>query len=298
VRQEAPIIANRHGLSKVGDMIVDFHTHIFPPDVIERRQDYADRDPAFAHIYGNPSARMVDAEGLVEAMGEEGVDKAVVFGFPWADAGISRIANDYLLDAKARYADRIVPFYTPSLAGGKETVRRAARALEKGMQGIGEVAFYTSGMGKRQWSHLKSLAEVARESGAPLLLHANESVGHNYPGKTDMRLRDLWRFVEQAEGVTLVLAHWGGGLFFYELMKSVAKRVQSLYYDTAASPFLYSPKVYRIAADILGPERILFGSDFPLIRPSRYRREMEEGGLSVDAQRMILGQNACRLLQL
>ena len=66
-------------------MIVDFHTHIFPPDVIERRQDYADRDPAFAHIYGNPSARMVDAEGLVEAMGEEGVDKAVVFGFPWAD---------------------------------------------------------------------------------------------------------------------------------------------------------------------------------------------------------------------
>ena len=190
VRQEAPIITDRHGLSKVGDMIVDFHTHIFPPDVIERRQDYADRDPAFAHIYGNPSARMVDAEGLVEAMGEEGVDKAVVFGFPWADAGICRMANDYLLDAKARYPDRIVPFYTPSLAGGRETVRRAARALEKGMQGIGEVAFYTSGMGKRQWSHLKSPSQ--KSPGNPAFL---SSCMRTSPWGTTTRARRTCGFV-------------------------------------------------------------------------------------------------------
>lgn len=285
-------------MSKAADRIVDFHTHIFPPDVIEKRQACAERDPAFGHIYGNPSARMVDAEGLVEAMDQEGVDKAVVFGFPWADAGLCRAANAYLLDAKARYEDRILPFYTPSLAGGKKAAREAARFIEEGMQGIGEAAFYTSGMGKRQWAYLLALAEVARASGVPLLLHANESVGHSYPGKTDMRLRDLWAFVEQAEGVNLVLAHWGGGLFFYELMKSVAERVDSLYYDTAASPFLYAPKVYRIAVDILGPERILFGSDFPLIRPSRYRREIAEAGLSPDVQSRILGRNACDLLQL
>jgi len=279
-------------------MIVDFHTHIFPPEVVNGRQDFVARDPVFAHIYGSPTARMVTAEGLVEALDEEGVDKGVVFGFPWRDAGLSRMANAYLMDAKERHPERIVPFYTPSLAGGKQAVRQAVRALERGMQGIGEVAFYTSGMGKRQWSYLRSLAEVARDWGVPLLLHTNESVGHQYPGKTDMRLRDLWRFVEEAEGVTLVLAHWGGGLFFYELMKSVRKRAENLYYDTAASPFLYSPQVYRIAVEILGPERILFGSDFPLIRPSRYRKEMEEGGLPADAQEMIMGQNASRLLGL
>jgi hypothetical protein len=279
-------------------MIIDFHTHLFPPHVIASRETYADRDPAFAHIYGNPKARMVDAEGLVEAMDREGVDRAVAFGFPWTDAGLSRSANAYVLDAKLRYPDRIVPFYTPSLAGGKETVRRAAHALEEGMLGIGEVAFYTAGMGKRQWAQLLSLAEVAREGEVPLLLHANESVGHGYPGKTDMRLRDLWRFVERAEGLTLVLAHWGAGLFFYELMKSVAKRADSLYYDTAASPFLYASKVYRIAVDILGPARILFGSDFPLIPPSRYRKEMEEAGLPAEVQNKILGQNARTLLNL
>ena len=279
-------------------MIVDFHTHIFPPEVIEGRQDFAERDPAFAHVYGNPSARMVTAEELVEALDEEGVDKAVVFGFPWEDAGLSGMANAYLLDAKKCYSDRILPFYTPSRSGGKQVVRRASRALEEGMQGVGEVAFYTSGMGKRQWSYLHSLAETAREYDVPLLLHTNESVGHIYPGKTDMRLRDLWRYVERSEGVTLVLAHWGGGLFFYELMKSVRKHTENLYYDTAASPFLYTPQVYRIAVEIMGPERILFGSDFPLIRPSRYRKEMEEGGLSTEEQGMIMGQNACRLLGL
>lgn len=279
-------------------MIVDFHTHVFPPEVIEKREAYADRDTAFGHIYGNPAARMVDAEGLVEAMDREGVDRSVVFGFPWADAGLCRAANAYLLEAKARHPDRLVPFYTPSLAGDREAVQAAADALGGGMQGIGEAAFYTSGMGGREWSFLLGLAGVARQARVPLLLHANESVGHSYPGKTDMRLRDLWRFVEQAGEVRLVLAHWGGGLFFYELMKSVAKLTGSLYYDTAASPFLYAPKVYRIAADILGPERILFGSDYPLIRPSRYRREMEEAGLCPDVQARILGQNACDLLGL
>ncbi len=279
-------------------MIVDFHTHIFPPEVIERRSDFSKKHPPFAHIYENPSARMVTAEGLIDALDEEGVDKAVVFGFPWTDSGLSRMANDYLLDAKTRYPERIVPFYTPSLTRGRQTVQRAVSTLKKGMQGIGEVAFYTAGMGKRQWSYLRSLAEIAREQDVPLLLHANESVGHDYPGKTDMRLRDLWRFVEETEGLTLVLAHWGGGLFFYELMKSVRNRAANLYYDTAASPFLYAPGVYRIAVEILGPERILFGSDFPLIRPSRYWREMEEGGLPADARAMILGRNACRLLRL
>lgn len=279
-------------------MIVDFHTHIFPPEVIERRSEFSKKDSCFDHIYGNPSARMVSAEGLVTALDEEGVDKAVVFGFPWKDSGLCRLANDYLLEAKRRHPDRILPFYTPSLAGGSRTVQRALRAIEEGMQGIGEVAFYKAGMGKRQWSYLRSLAEMAREKDVPLLLHANESVGHDYPGKTDMRLRDLWRFIEETEGLTLVLAHWGGGLFFYELMKSVRKRSANVYYDTAASPFLYAPSVYRIAVEILGPDRILFGSDFPLIRPSRYRREMEEGGLPADAQAMILGRNACRLLRL
>ena len=51
-------------------MIIDVHTHIFPPDVIERREMFAKRDSSFDFIYGNPKARMVTHDALVEEMDE------------------------------------------------------------------------------------------------------------------------------------------------------------------------------------------------------------------------------------
>ena len=276
-------------------MIFDFHTHIFPPEVIEDREGFARRDAAFGHLYGDPKARMVTAEGLLGAMAEEGVDRSLVCGFPWEDLGILAMTNRYLLDAQRSSDGRLVAFYTPSLTGAAEALGAAESGLASGMMGMGEVAFYVSRMDDSHWSYLGRLAGLAQEAGVPFLLHANETVGHVYPGKTDMRLKDLWRFVRDHPALTLVLAHWGGGFFFYELMKSVRPHVGRLYYDTAASPFLYDPQVYRVALEILGPDRILFGSDYPLIRPARYRQEMEAAGLPPEVQGRILGANAAAL---
>ncbi len=49
-------------------MIVDFHTHIFPPDVIARRGELAIRDPWFGALYGNPRAKMATAGDLLASM--------------------------------------------------------------------------------------------------------------------------------------------------------------------------------------------------------------------------------------
>jgi predicted TIM-barrel fold metal-dependent hydrolase len=80
-------------------------------------------------------------------------------------------------------------------------------------------------------------------------------------------------------------------------MPEVAKRLSNVYYDTAASPFLYSKRIYSIGSEIIGADRILFGSDFPLIPPRRYFREIEESGLSREDQNKILGLNLLRLLR-
>ena len=277
-------------------MILDFHTHVFPPEVVENREPFLKNEPAFELIYGDPRARMVTAEGLIEAMDRDRVEQAVVFGFPWADAGLARTANACLLEAQERFPDRIHAFCTPASNGGRASLRDAQEALQRGMKGIGEVALYAEQMGADEWARLAPLAELARDEAVPLVLHVNESVGHRYPGKIDMRLRDVWQFAAEARDVTLVLAHWGGGLFFYELMKSVKRSVGSLYYDTAASPFLYDPSVYRIAVEILGTGKVLFGSDYPLIRPSRYFEEIEAAGLSEEARIRMLGGNALELL--
>ena len=95
-----------------------------------------------------------------------------------------------------------------------------------------------------------------------------------------------------------MLAHWGGGLPFYELMPEVAKGMANVYYDTAASPYLYSKRIYAIASEIVGVKKILFGTDFPLLSPRKYFQELEDSGLSKDDQRKILGLNLSGLLAL
>jgi hypothetical protein len=81
------------------------------------------------------------------------------------------------------------------------------------------------------------------------------------------------------------------------MMPEVAKEVARVYYDTAASPFLYSRRVYDMVSRIVGPEKILFGSDFPLISPKRYFAEIEQSGLSEEDRRKILGLNLLKLLK-
>jgi len=131
----------------------------------------------------------------------------------------------------------------------------------------------------------------------PILLHTNEHLGHSYPGKGTTPLEVFYQFALAFPSLPILLAHWGGGLPFYELMPEVSKAMANVYYDTAASPFLYSKKVYGVAKEIVGVEKIIFGSDFPLVRPQRYFQELEESGLSKEDQKKILGLNFLELLR-
>jgi len=131
-----------------------------------------------------------------------------------------------------------------------------------------------------------------------VLIHTNEPVGHDYPGKTPNTLAQIYRLVERFQANTLVLAHWGGGLFFYSLLKKEVKdRLKNVYFDTAASPFLYDPAIYRMAVELVGVEKILFGSDYPLIEPQRYFKELDSLQLPIEQRAQICGLNAERLLK-
>ncbi len=129
------------------------------------------------------------------------------------------------------------------------------------------------------------------------MIHTNEPVGHKYPGKTPITLNQIYRLVKTFPDNKIILAHWGGGIFFYALMKKEVKEIlKNVWYDTAASPYLYSPDTYRIAGEIIGFEKILLGSDYPLLKPQRYYKEMTAAGLASDAMDRISGLNAAQLL--
>ena len=77
-------------------MIIDSHTHVFPPEVIRRREELLDRDVTLSAMFTDPRSRMADAEELVATMDGAAVDLSVMVGIGWNDPGLAREANDYL----------------------------------------------------------------------------------------------------------------------------------------------------------------------------------------------------------
>jgi predicted TIM-barrel fold metal-dependent hydrolase len=279
-------------------MIIDFHTHIFPEAIRENREKYFPSEPAFKLLYDSPGSKLVGAKEIVAAMDEQGVDRSVVFGFPWKDSATFKMQNDYVMEVVTRYPGRLVGLccFDPF---NKEAVPEARRCLEGGLSGIGEIAFYQSGIDDTALDMLTPLMEICLDKDLPFLIHTNEPVGHLYPGKTPNTLKQIYTLVTRFSENNIVLAHWGGGIFFYNLLKKeVKERLKNVYFDTAASPFLYDPKIYRYAVEIAGVDKILFGSDFPLLKPARYFKELENAGLAKTQIDAISGLNAATLLKL
>ena len=279
-------------------MIIDCHTHIFPVEIREKRENFFDNEAAFKLLYSVPGSKLAGAEELIRNMDNEGVDKSVVFGFPWKTKDHFKRNNDYILDVVERYKDRLIGFST-FFPLAKDADKELERCLKSGLSGVGELAFYTSAISENTIKAFLPIAEIAQKFDVPILLHANESVGHYYPGKTPMTLKEIYDFLHSFPNNNIILAHWGGGIFFYYLMKKLVKGVlRNTWFDTAASPYLYDKEIYSISTKIVGFDKILLGSDFPLIKPSRYLKEMNDAGLSNDAIGKICGENAASLLKI
>jgi predicted TIM-barrel fold metal-dependent hydrolase len=280
-------------------MIIDFHTHIFPKDICDNREKYFPSEPAFKLLYDSPRSKLVGAKEIIAAMDEQGVDRSVIFGFPWKNSKIIKIQNDYIMEAVARFPERLIGLccFDPFSKGA---VTEARRCLEGGLSGIGEIAFYQAGIDDKALDKLAPLMEICLDKDLLFLIHTNEPVGHVYPGKAPNTLKQIYSLVTRFSENKIVLAHWGGGIFFFNLLiKDVKDRLKNVYFDTAASPFLYHPEIYRYAMEIAGADKILFGSDFPLIQPARYFKELEEtSGLSKAHIESICGRNAEKLLNL
>ena len=136
-------------------------------------------------------------------------------------------------------------------------LHEAERCLAAGLHGLGELAFYDTDLDN---ASLDPVCRLCAEADRPLLLHTNEPVGHQYPGKAPMTLAALYALVGAHPATRLVLAHMGGGLFFYSLMKKeVSQVLANVWLDTAAAPFLYRPRAYALAVELLGAGQAAHG---------------------------------------
>ena len=140
------------------------------------------------------------------------------------------------------------------------------------------------------------LVEVMRKYRLTMLTHDSEPVGHNYPGKGAVTPETLYPFITRFPDLPIVCAHWGGGLPFYALMPEVKQAMGNVFFDTAASPFLYTPEVYNQVVQLVGSDKVLFGTDYPLLTQSRLLNEIRSLNLAEETKSLILSGNAQRLL--
>jgi len=277
-------------------VIIDFHTHIYPPDVTERQQDYW-IDPCFAELYASPKARTATAEDVIAHMEECGIQASVVHNVGWASQETCNRTNDYILESAARYPGRLIPFVAIQPMAGKAAIAELERCARGGARGIGEMRPDTQGFDLGDKELMEPIVDVATRHRLLFNTHCSEPVGHLYPGKGDISPGTLYRFICNFPELRVILSHWGGGLPFYALMPEVATALANTYFDTAATPFLYRAEIFRHVAEITGADTILLGSDYPLMSARRVITQMESLGLGQETEAMILGNNAKRLLE-
>jgi predicted TIM-barrel fold metal-dependent hydrolase len=280
-------------------MIIDSHTHIFSKDLIARRNELAERDERFRECYSSPKAKMATAVELVQEMERAGIDRAVVTGYAFADGTLCAASNDHIIEAIKAFPDKLVGLAAIQPLDGDKALYEAERCYLAGLRGLGELTADGQGFDLTKPALFHDLAALTVKYKGVIMLHASEPLGHLYPGKGKTTPDKILALAQHHPECNIIAAHWGGGLPFYELMPEVAKALSNLYYDTAATTYLYRFGVFRAVCDLVGAHKILWATDYPLLGQARLlERVRRESMLNEIELEQILGGNAARLLGL
>lgn len=291
--------------------IVDSHIHMYSPEVSDDPVGWAARHNELhwaemvSASVNRPSLQgWADAPALLAHMKAAGVTRSVMLGWYWENPSTCERQNRWYRDWAAAHPESLSWFATVHPGSGERALDEVKWAAEAGASGLGELSPAGQGFSLRDPSFLR-IAELAANLGLPINFHVNELLGRDRPGRRFDNLSDFQWLAAQLPGLQLILSHWGGMIPFFELNRAVRRDLKNVFYDTAASPLLYDPRIYRAVVDIVGPRKILFGSDYPLLLYPRKEREpgftrllneITTSGLTDPELDLILSANARRLL--
>jgi predicted TIM-barrel fold metal-dependent hydrolase len=234
---------------------------------------------AHVHVTGkvHEEERPRGLTDLLTAMDQAGIDVSLVMSLSPED-------NASVLATERAGHDRLKCFVVPVL--GPETERQVAQAASaQQIAGLGE--FYVRcGSAQLPEAYLKPALEAARRHALPVMLHTGD---FSYTAPSLME-----RMVRQNPGVTFILGHMGSLSFVRDALE-VARNHHNVYLETSGMP---SATMLRRAVAECGPQRLLFGSDYPFWDPEVERARIESAGLDPEVQRMVLGENAVQLFRL
>lgn len=258
------------------NLIIDSHTHCYPPEVVADPASWARsrQEPHWAELVapaGKPSIQgWATPQQMLATMDAAGVAQVVLLGWYWEHEATCRWHNQVIAEWVQSAPERFIGF--AAILPNENVLHQLESAHALGLRGVGELH---SGVQKfnSQSPAWQSLAEWCVAHGWPVNLHATECAGHLHPGRVETPLQDFVEMARAAPELKLILAHWGGGLPFFEQNPRLREILKNVYYDTSATPLLYELEIFRRMIDLVGAEKIVFGSDYPLrVYPRRQQQ--------------------------
>lgn len=295
--------------------VIDAHVHLYPPEIGREPEAWAaaQREPHWAELCtrrradGRPVQTFPRLDDLLCDMDAAGVDRAVLLGWYWERPETCAIQNRFYAQCVRAHPDRLAAFASIHPSGDEAAAcSEIRRAHNEGVIGVGELSPHAQRfpMDDRVF---EAVLALAAELKLPVNLHAADPGGRKYPGRIETPLDDFLQLARAHPRATFILAHWGGGLPFWETTPAIRRDLGKVYYDTSASPLIYDNRIWRAVFDVVQPEKVLLGTDYPLILHPKAETKPGWGGILAEvaaaelteAERSaLLAGNATRLFGL
>ncbi len=228
---------------------------------------------------------------------------AVIWGVdPQATSGprAGAVENEELLEAACRHNDILIPFVMVDPWRGRAGVMDAERLIKSGARGFKfhppVQAFWPNDR------RFYELYEVLNAYKVPAVFHTGQTaVGRGAPGGGGIRLKygsplPLDDVAVDFPDMPIILAH--PSVPWQEEALSIATHKPQVYIDLSGwSPKYFSPQLVHQANTLL-KNKMLFGTDHPMITADRWLADFEKAGFRDEVKPLLLKENAARLLGL
>ena len=217
-----------------------------------------------------------------------------------AGMGRRRLGNDEVLEAAAANPDVLIPFASVDPHKGKLGIREARELIERGVRGF---KFHPNI--QAFWPNDRDhypLYEVIAEAGLIALFHSGTTgIGAGMPGGGGVRLKySNPMLVDDVAAdfpeLDIILAH--PSFPWQEEALAIAVHKPNVYIDLSGWSPKYFPEILVRYTNTLLKEKMLFGSDYPLITPDRWLADFAKLEIRDEVRPLVLKENAVRLLGL
>lgn len=279
---------------------IDMHTHVEVSATTDRRSLPADLEEG-TNKYFRLDAHRPTVTEMAEYYRARNM-AAVVFTVDATSAlGVPPVPNEEIIEAAHANSDVLIPFGTVDPHQGKAAASEVHRLVgEQGVSGFkfhpNVQAFYPNDRS------VYVVYEAIAEHGLPALFHTGQTgIGAGNPGGGGIRLKysnpmDVDDVAADFPDMPIILAH--PSFPWQDEALAVATHKPQVHIDLSGwSPKYFPPQLVRYANTLL-QDKVLFGSDFPMITPDRWLADFDKLEIKPEVRPKILKDNAARLLGL